>query len=66
GKVQVVVFNHLGQEVIRIVDEMQTAGSHQVRLNNYELNGAGSYFYQILLENEGRRVSARGTLLLMK
>ncbi|MDP2237836.1 MAG: MBG domain-containing protein, partial [Bacteroidales bacterium] len=46
GKVQVVVFNHLGQEVIRIVDEMQTAGSHQVRLNNYELNGAGSYFYQ--------------------
>jgi hypothetical protein len=66
GKVQVVVFNHLGQEVIRIVDEMQAAGSHQIRLNNHELNGAGTYFYQIRLENEGQSISGRGTLLLMK
>jgi len=66
GKVQIVVFNHLGQEVIRILDETQTAGSHQIRLNNYELNGAGTYFYQIRLENEGRSISARGTLLMMK
>jgi hypothetical protein len=66
GKVQIVVFNHLGQEVIRILDETQTAGSHQIRLNNYELNGAGTYFYQIRLDNEGQSISARGTLLMMK
>ncbi|MDP2236886.1 MAG: T9SS type A sorting domain-containing protein, partial [Bacteroidales bacterium] len=66
GKVQVVVFNHLGQEVIRIVDEMQTAGSHQVRLNNYELNGAGSYFYQINVESDRQRFTERGTIVLTK
>ena len=66
GKVQIVVFNHLGQEVIKLMDETQTAGSHQVRLNNFELNGAGTYFYQIHLENEGQKISARGALLLMK
>jgi hypothetical protein len=66
GKVRVDVYNLFGQLVISLVDEMQKAGTHKLMINNYELNGAGSYFYQINVESERHSFTERGTIVLTK
>lgn len=66
GKVRVDVYNHLGQLVITLADELQQAGAHKLLLNNYDLNGAGSYFYQISVNAEGQSFTERGTIVLTK
>ncbi|MDP2235243.1 MAG: T9SS type A sorting domain-containing protein, partial [Bacteroidales bacterium] len=66
GKVSVVVYNHLGQEVKTLFSGTQLAGAHSLRLNNYDLNGSGTYFYRIMLEGETKTISARGTIMMAK
>jgi hypothetical protein len=66
GKVSVVVYNHLGQEVKALFNGTQIAGAHSLRLNNYDLNGSGTYFYRIILEGETKTLSARGTIMMAK
>jgi hypothetical protein len=66
GKVRIDVYNLFGQLVISLVDEMQKAGTHKLMINNYELNGAGSYFYQINVESDRQRFTERGTIVLTK
>jgi hypothetical protein len=66
GKVRVKVFNHLGQQVKILVDEMQSAGIHNIKLNNSDLSGAGAYFYQITFEVNNQVITKRGTIMLTK
>ncbi|MDO8896728.1 MAG: T9SS type A sorting domain-containing protein, partial [Bacteroidales bacterium] len=66
GKVRVKVFNHLGQQVKLLADELQSAGMHNVKLDNSDLSGAGAYFYQITFEINNQVVTKRGTIMLTK
>jgi hypothetical protein len=44
--VTLTVFNTLGQQVVRLVDGLQEAGYHEVKLENRGL-GSGVYFYRL-------------------
>ena len=66
GKVRVKVFNHLGQQVKLLADEMQSAGIHNIKLNNSDLSSAGAYFYQITFEVNNQVITKRGTIMLTK
>jgi hypothetical protein len=46
GRVQVEIFNLLGQRVKTLVDQNQTAGSHKVKFDGADLS-SGVYFYSI-------------------
>lgn len=66
GKVSVIVYNYFGQEVKVLTQEVQTAGSHQLQLNNFDLRDAGNYFYRITLDGQNKTFSVRGTLVFVK
>ncbi len=46
GRVQVTIYNTLGQTVVKLVDEIQTAGQYQVKLQVGHY-GSGIYLYQL-------------------
>ncbi|MFZ1322756.1 MAG: T9SS type A sorting domain-containing protein [Ignavibacteria bacterium] len=46
GKVQLIIYNALGQEVKKLVNEIQNAGSYNVKFNGADLS-SGIYFYRI-------------------
>jgi len=46
GKVNLIIYNALGQEVIKLVNEVQEAGSYSVKFNGADLS-SGIYFYRI-------------------
>ncbi len=52
---QIVVYNILGEEVIKLVDQVKSAGSYTVTWNGMDRNGkvsaTGVYFYQLVTEN---------------
>jgi hypothetical protein len=66
GKVKVRVFNYLGQEVKLLADEFQPQGTHKLTLNNTDLNGAGSYIYEITFEANNQILTQRGTIMFAK
>jgi hypothetical protein len=66
GKVNVVVYNKLGQQVVSLVNEAQLAGQHTVRLNGSDLNGNGAYFYKVTVEGAAKTYTVNGTLILVK
>ncbi|MHB9029425.1 MAG: T9SS type A sorting domain-containing protein, partial [Candidatus Latescibacterota bacterium] len=60
GKVKVSIYDVTGQTVATLVDGAMTSGSHNVVWNALGL-GSGSYFY--VLENGGKIMSRKMTLL---
>lgn len=66
GKVSVVVYNKLGQEVKTLVNEVQVAGAQTVRLTSSDLNGNGAYLYKVTLVGSTKSYSVNGTLILVK
>ncbi|MBT5877353.1 MAG: T9SS type A sorting domain-containing protein, partial [Candidatus Latescibacteria bacterium] len=64
--IQLVVYNALGQEVIRLVDGMKAAGRYSVKWNARNAQGAsvasGIYLYR-LTSSTGFSASKRMTLL---
>jgi hypothetical protein len=46
GNVKVTIFNTLGKEVAKLVDEFQKSGTHSVRFGNQNL-ASGVYFYRV-------------------
>lgn len=66
GKVNVVVYNKLGQVVKVLVDEVQNAGVQTVRLSSADLNGNGTYLYKIIVEGSAKSYAVNGTLILVK
>lgn len=66
GKVRIAVYNHIGQEVKTLVEEIQQAGAQQLMLHTHDLRDAGTYFYRITLESDNRSYQARGSVVLVK
>jgi len=60
GKVELVVFNMLGQRVQTLVNHTQNAGTHRVEFNASELS-SGVYFYQLTV---GAQSDVRKMILL--
>ncbi len=50
GHVKIVVFNAMGKEVKKLVDEFQNSGIHKITFNAKGLS-SGIYYYRILLNN---------------
>lgn len=50
GFVELIVFNLLGQEIVKLINEEQQAGDHQVEFNAIGL-ASGIYFYRLQTEN---------------
>ncbi|MFA4924392.1 MAG: phospholipase D-like domain-containing protein, partial [Ignavibacteriaceae bacterium] len=61
GKVELTVYNLLGQKVLTLVNEFQNSGSHLVKFDASQL-ASGIYIYQIRANN----FSASKKLLLLK
>lgn len=66
GKVRIAVYNHIGQEVKTLMEEIQQAGAQQLMISTNELRDAGTYFYRITLESDNRTYQARGSVVLVK
>jgi hypothetical protein len=62
GQVSLTVHNVLGQEVARLVNEVRTAGTHEVVWNAKHV-ASGLYFYQLKADN---RVIETKKMLLLK
>jgi hypothetical protein len=63
GMVNLLIFNHLGQEVEMLVNEQQTKGKHQVQWNAEDLP-EGVYFYR--LTTGDYRLTTSGKLVIAK
>lgn len=66
GKVNVIVYNKLGQVVKVLVNEVQNAGVQTVRLSSADLNGNGTYLYKVTVEGSAKSYTVNGTLILVK
>ena len=66
GKVNVIVYNKLGQVVKVLVNEVQNAGAQTVRLSSADLNGNGTYLYKVIVEGSAKSYAVNGTLILVK
>jgi len=66
GKVNLVVYNKLGQVVKVLVDEFKSAGQQTVTLSSSDLNGSGTYLYKLLVEGSAKSYTVNGTLILVK
>ena len=65
SRVKIVVYDILGREVARLVDEMKKAGSYQVVWETNRL-ASGVYFYRIEAMSVGERIVDVKKMLLVK
>ncbi|MCX6151199.1 MAG: T9SS type A sorting domain-containing protein [Ignavibacteriales bacterium] len=67
GKVGLIVYNNLGQQVSRIKISDQAAGTHDYSFNGAGLS-SGIYFYQLILQSvEGKSFESKvGKMILIK
>ncbi|MDR3666324.1 MAG: T9SS type A sorting domain-containing protein, partial [Ignavibacteriaceae bacterium] len=67
SKVVLNIYNSLGQEVMRLKDETNTAGIYEVQFNSSKLS-SGVYFYQLIAESVDGNKSFTSTkkMILMK
>lgn len=65
GNVTLTIFNITGQEVAKIVNGSQVAGSHEVTWNASNLS-SGIYFYKLNFEGAGRSFSDIKSMILLK
>ena len=67
GKVKVEIYNQFGQLVKTLVNEVREAGvQYSERVYGYDLNGSGTYYYNIVVEGSAKTYNAKGTLILVK
>ena len=65
-RVNVTVFNLLGQRIATLADELQPAGAHTLRWDAGRL-ASGLYFYRVIAEGEaGRRIVEHRKMMLIK
>lgn len=65
-RVNVTVFNILGQRIATLADELQPAGSHTLRWDASRL-ASGLYFYRVIAEGQaGRRIVEHRKMMLIK
>jgi len=65
GHVSVVIYNITGQEIEKLFDGVQEAGSYQVIWNASDL-ASGIYFYRINFESAGQKITDTKSMILMK
>jgi ligand-binding sensor domain-containing protein len=56
--VNLLIYNHLGQEVAVLVNEQQQKGTHQVQWNS-DLQPPGIYFYRLTVESRHSAISGK-------
>ncbi len=66
GKVNLVIYNQIGQEVVTLVNEVKEAGQHTARLSSSTLSGSGTYYYRVVFEGGAKIHTVNGTLILVK
>ncbi len=66
GLVQLVVYNSLGQEVVRLVEEIQEVGYHSLKLSEDMLVGGSVYFYKLKFEGSTKFINKSGSLIYLK
>ncbi len=66
GLVQLVIYNILGQEVVRLVEEIQEVGHHSLKLSEDMLLGSSVYFYNLRFEGSTKFINKSGSLLYLK
>jgi hypothetical protein len=66
GKVNVTIFNKLGQVVTTMVSESQAAGEDQVNVNSTDLSGPGMYYYKVEFDGETQHLSATNNMILIR
>lgn len=66
GKVNVTIFNKLGQVVTTMVSESQAAGEYQVNVNSTDLSGPGMYYYKVEFDGETQHLSATNNMILIR
>ncbi|MBK8551866.1 MAG: T9SS type A sorting domain-containing protein [Ignavibacteria bacterium] len=65
GKVSISLYDISGREVVKLVNEVRTAGYHTVEFNGSNLS-SGMYFYRINAEGGGQNFAAVKKLVLIK
>jgi hypothetical protein len=65
GHVVIKVYDITGREVAKLIDEYKEAGFYNVTFDGNNL-ASGVYFYRILADGGGQKVSAVKKLLLVK
>ena len=51
--VQIIIYDALGKQVTKIVNQKQIAGSYSINFNSSEFNlGSGIYYYSLSLDGE--------------
>ena len=62
GRVQIILYNVLGQKIRTLVNGYQSAGMHELRLNTDALS-SGVYFYSIILNKVNKRITRKMVLI---
>jgi hypothetical protein len=65
GNVTLTIYNITGQEVAKVINGSQVAGSHEVTWNASNLS-SGIYFYKLNFEGAGRSFSDIKSMILLK
>ena len=67
GNVSLIIYNKLGQQVVKLVDQYQEAGTYQIEVNGDQLmnDGHGMYIYKISLDGK-QHYSATRSMIFMQ
>jgi hypothetical protein len=65
GRVAIKVYDILGREVLKIIDEAKEAGYYTVEFNGSNI-ASGVYFYNIAAEGEGQKYTKTLKMILVK
>ena len=63
GDVTLIVRNAVGSEIMTLVNETQSEGTHRTAVNGNGL-AAGTYFYTILVQEAGRSYSVTKRMMV--
>jgi hypothetical protein len=65
GRVAIKIYDILGREVLKIIDEAKEAGYYTVEFNGSNI-ASGVYFYNIVAEGEGQKFAKTLKMILVK
>lgn len=66
GSVKLIIYNKMGQVVKTMVNDYQSAGLHEVKVNSTDLNGPGVYYYKLEVKGESNDYSSSNSMILIR
>jgi hypothetical protein len=70
GEVSICIFNSLGQEIVRLINQYYEAGTYTVRWTGrdsvHQFASSGVYFCRLTYENQDRKIQRSQRLLLIR